>query len=411
MGSPSDENCPGERFIRADSRRQRDRQTRLSRTVNPQGKRGVLSPILSGRHLAIAVTARIDLEPVVPLRRRIPMRIFRTTVASAVLALLTLGVLENAAAQTKITVGKATGGSGFHTPSYIAMDKGFYKAEGLDASFVTLTGRALVTAGLSGSVDFIPIPSGGSQAALSGAEIRYVVGQSLKSQWLIAARPDITKPEDLKGKTVGYGRAGSADYDEGAAVLQRAFKMEVGKDYKVISFQGEPERIAALVNGDIAAALISVPHAPRALNAGMKILLRTGDYISRAGGTIWTRKALVDEHPDTVQKFIRAIAKAVMYYRDNEAGSLATLKEHLGVQSDQDAKIVWEQTHNTFGAELPKELFRDIFESRRMTMIAAKQWAPDKPLPDPEQFLTRSLLDATLKDMKYVPTKLDAPSN
>ena len=68
--------------------------------------------------------------------------------------------------------------------------------------------------------------------------------------------------------------------------------MEVGKDYKVISFQGEPERIAALVNGDIQAALISVPHAPRALNAGMKILLRTGDYIQRAGGTIWTMQGL-----------------------------------------------------------------------------------------------------------------------
>jgi NitT/TauT family transport system substrate-binding protein len=315
-----------------------------------------------------------------------------------------------ATAQTKITVGKTNGGSGFHVPSYIAMDKGFFKDEGLDASFVTLQGRALVTAGLSGSVNFIPIPSGGSQAALSGADIRYVVGQSLKSQWLIAARPDITKAEDLKGKTVGYGRAGSADYDEGAAVLLRAFKMEVGKDYKVISFQGEPERIAALVNGDSQAALISVPHAPRALGAGMKILLRTGDYIQRAGGTMWTMKSFVDAHPDTVKKFIRAMARGVMYYRDNKAGSLASLKEHLGVQSDKDAEIVWEQTHNTFGAEVPKEMFRDIFESRRETMIAAKQWAPDKPLPDVEHFLTRSLLESTLKDMNYVPTKLDVPT-
>ena len=41
-------------------------------------------------------------------------------------------------AQTKITVGKITSGSGFHTPSYVAMDKGFFKEEGLDASFVTL---------------------------------------------------------------------------------------------------------------------------------------------------------------------------------------------------------------------------------------------------------------------------------
>ena len=337
------------------------------------------------------------------------MRMLWSPVALVALAIAGLFIGE-ASAQTKITVGKTNGGSGFHTPSYIAMDQGFFKAEGLDASFVTLQGRALVTAGLSGTVDFIPIPSGGAQAALSGAELRYVVGQSLKSQWLIAARPGISKPEELKGKTVGYGRVGSADYDEGAAVMLRAFKMDVGKDYKVISFQGEPERIAALVNGDIEAALISVPHAPRAINAGMKILLRTGDYIQRAGGTMWTMKSYVDAHPDTVKKFIRAMAKGVMFYRDNKAGSLASLKEHLGVATDKDAEVVWEQTHNTFGAELPKDLFRDIFESRRETMIAAKQWAPDKPLPDPEQFLTRALLDSTLKEMNYVPTKLDAPT-
>ena len=50
-------------------------------------------------------------------------------------------------------------------------------------------------------------------------------------------------------------------------------------------------------------------------------------------------------------------------------------------------------------------------ESRRLDMIAAKQWAPDKPLPDPEQFLLRSLLDGTLAEMKYVSTKLDGLSN
>lgn len=328
----------------------------------------------------------------------------------AAAAAIVIASSAGANAQTRITVGKTIGGSGFHIPSYVAMDQGFFKAEGLDASFVTLQGRALVTAGLAGNVDFIPIPSGGAQAALSGAEIRYVVGQSLKSHWLIAARPNVGKVEDLKGKTVGYGRAGSADYDEGAAVLSRAFKMDVGKDYKVISFPGEIERIAALVNGDIEAALISVPHAPRAINGGMKILLRTGDYIQRAGGTIWTTKGYVEKNPETVKKFIRAIARGVMYYRDNKQGSLASLKEHLGVQSDKDAEIVWQETHNTFGAELPKDKFYEIFESRRLDMVAAKQWAPEKPLPDPEQFLTRALLEAALKDMNYVPTKLDAVS-
>jgi hypothetical protein len=30
-----------------------------------------------------------------------------------------------------------------------------------------------------------------------------------------------------------------------------------------------------------------VPHAAVAAQAGLKVLLRTGDYIPRAGGTIW----------------------------------------------------------------------------------------------------------------------------
>ena len=254
----------------------------------------------------------------------------RFALAATAILFVPLG-LAAANAQTPITFGKTIGGSGFHIPSYVAMDQGYFKAEGLDARFVSLTGKALVTAGLSGNVDFVPIPSGGAQAALSGAEIRYVVGESLKSQWVIVVRKEIGKPEDLKGKTIGYGRAGSADYDEGATVLSRFFHMDVGKDYKVISFQGEAERMAALINGDIQGALVSAPRVPKALDAGMKVLLRTGDYVPRAGGTIWTRKAYVDQHPDTVRKVIRAIANGVTYFRDNRAGSIPVLKEHLGI--------------------------------------------------------------------------------
>src|SRR4029453_1672931 len=137
------------------------------------------------------------------------MRMLRSLLAPAAAAVLALPLgFQAAQAQTKITVGKFLSGSGFHTPSYVAMDQGFYKAEGLDASFVSLPGRPLVTAGLAGSIDFIPIPSGGAQAALSGADIRYVVGQSLKSQWLIVARPNIAKVADLKGKTGGHARTG-----------------------------------------------------------------------------------------------------------------------------------------------------------------------------------------------------------
>jgi ABC-type nitrate/sulfonate/bicarbonate transport system substrate-binding protein len=328
---------------------------------------------------------------------------------ACVACLLALSIAVTAAETNTLRVGKVIAGNGFHIPSYVAMDQGFYKAEGLDAQFVVLQGRPLVTAALSGNVDVVPIPSGGAQAALSGAAITYIVGESLKSQWTIVVPPSINKVEDLKGKAVGYGRTGGADYDEGAAVLQRFFHMEVGKDYKVISFQSEPDRIAALINGDIQGALLSLPHAAKAVAAGMKILLRTGDYIQRAGGTFWSKKEFVDQNPQTTKKFIRAIARAVMYFRDNKAGSIPILRKHLGIDNDQEAGLIWDELHDAFGAEIPPGLFREILESRRETMIAARQWPPDKPLPDPEQFAARKLLESTLNEMGYVATRREAP--
>jgi len=339
------------------------------------------------------------------------MRMFRSLLAPVTALAFAVAFAAGAAgAETNtIKVGKIIGGSGFHIPSYVAMDQGMYKAEGLDATWVELTGRALVTAGLSGDIDFVPIPSGGAQAALRGAKIKYIVGESLRSQWTIVVPKTINKVEELKGKTVGYGRQGSADYDEGAAVLLRAFKMEVGKDYKVISFQSEGDRIAALINGDIQAALLSIPHAAKAATAGLKILIRTGDYIPRAGGSIWAREEFIEKNPQTTKKFIRAIANAVTYFRSNKQGSMKTLKNHLGIKTDEEASYVWEQLRDAFGAELPPNLFAQIIESRVETMKAARQWPEGKPMPDPEQFVTRQLLDSTLKEMRYVPTKLETP--
>ncbi len=335
------------------------------------------------------------------------MRVLRswlTLVASAAAALLV--VSGTAQAQTKITIGKITGGIGLHIPSYIAMDRGFFKDEGLDARWIVLGGTAMIRAGLTGNLDFVPIPSGGAQAVLKGgAKLRYVVNQSLTSQYVFVARPEITKPEDFKGKTIGFARPGAADYDEGSTVLSRFFKLQLGRDYKVISLPGDPERIAALINKDIDAAMVSAPQAMRAVQAGMKVVLRTGDHLARVGGCFWVTEEYFEKNPDTVKKYIRAIAKGVMYFRDNKAGSLASIKEHLGIETDAQAGLIWDELHNTFAAEMPADLFREVFESRRLDLIAAKEWPADKPLPDPEQWLARSLLDATLKEMNYVPTK------
>jgi ABC-type nitrate/sulfonate/bicarbonate transport system substrate-binding protein len=239
-----------------------------------------------------------------------------------------------------------------------------------------------------------------------GAKLKYVVNQSLSSQYVFVARPEIKKPEDLRGKTIGFARPGAADYDEGATVLSRYFKMQLGRDYKVLSLPGDPERVGALLNKDIDAAMVSTAQAIRAVQGGMNIVLRTGDHLQRVGGCFWVAEDWYDKNQETVAKFIRAIAKGVMYVRTNKAGSIPTIKNYLGIQTDEQAGLVWDQVHNAYAAEMPAALFREIFESRRLDLIAAKEWPADKPLPDVEQFVPRALLEKTLKDVNYVPATL-----
>ena len=76
---------------------------------------------------------------------------------------------------------RTVGGSGFHIPSYVAIDKGFLKAEGLDANFIAATAGVLVRATIAKEIEFTPIPGGGSEAMLKGAPLVFFVGESLVS--------------------------------------------------------------------------------------------------------------------------------------------------------------------------------------------------------------------------------------
>ena len=181
--------------------------------------------------------------------------------------------------------------------------------------------------------------------------------------------------------------------------------MQVGRDFKVLSLPGDPERIGALLNNDISAAMVSAPQGMRAVQAGMKIVMRAGDHLQRVGGSFWVPEEYFEKNQDAVRKFIRAIAKGVTYFRDNKAGSLASIKGHLGIENDEQAGLIWDELRNTFAAEMPTDLFREVFEvaparpDRREGMAGRQAAARSGTVPGARA------ARRTLKEMKYVPTK------
>jgi len=317
-------------------------------------------------------------------------------VAASMIVLFAVQVPTATAQMPKIKVGRTLGGSGFHIPSYIAVDKGLFKAEGLDADFIAAQAGVLVRAAIAKEIEFVPIPGGGSEAMLKGAPLVFIVGESLVSQWTITTTPDIKRVEDLKGKTIGLERPGQAAYTEAVVVLGKFFKMEPGKDYKVITFNAETDRVAALINKSIDGAILSFPHAARAEKEGMKILVKTGDYIPRLGGTFITHKDFVKEKRDVTKRFIRAMVKANDYVKANKKGTLDVIQKYFEIKDAALAEGIYQQVQNAFGPEIPPDLLKELFESRTTPELG---WPAGKPLPDIEQFVERDLLNEVLKEM------------
>ena len=304
------------------------------------------------------------------------------------------------ASAQSVKVGRTVGGSGFHIPSYVAIDKGFLKAEGLDANFIAATAGVLVRATIAKEIEFTPIPGGGSEAMLKGAPLVFFVGESLVSQWTLTTTPDIKRVEDLRGKTLGLGRPGSADYSEMVVTLGKHFNMQPGKDYKVISFTGEPDRVAALIQGSIQGGILSFPHAARAEKEGMKILMRTGDYIPRLGGTFLTHKDFLKEKRDVAKRFTRGMIKATDYIKANKKGTIEVIEKYFEIKDAKIVESIYNQVYDKYSPEMPPNLIKDLFESRTTPELG---WPQGKPLPDLDQFVDRSIVNEVLKEMGRKP--------
>ena len=83
------------------------------------------------------------------------------------------------------------------------------------------------------------------------------------------AKPDIKRPEQLKGKRIGVSRIGSNPHYFAVQAL-RQFGID-SREVSYIQAGGAPETLAALVAQGIDAAVLTVPTDAQALQAGLPL--------------------------------------------------------------------------------------------------------------------------------------------
>ncbi|MDH4190710.1 MAG: ABC transporter substrate-binding protein [Betaproteobacteria bacterium] len=162
---------------------------------------------------------------------------------------------------------------------YMASEKGFFKARGLDVEFVNLRGNNDVTrALLAGELDSgEPSPSSPLAAIANGANIRFIGSSMPGLPFALFARKDIKNWQGLKGTTFAISAPGSI-----TDVLARAMLKRQGVDpdsIKIANAGGSAGRIRALASGKVDATAASSEFIPAAEKLGIRIMGLSADIV------------------------------------------------------------------------------------------------------------------------------------
>ncbi len=316
------------------------------------------------------------------MAKRQPTDLFRGTLRGLIAGCIALMTASAPAlGATAIKIGRTTVANVSHLPIYLAMETGLFEQEGLDARFVAMPESALVTAGLAGSIDFVPLAGAGALAALKGAAVRFVVGQSLFSASALVAQREVTSVAALKGRILGFGQLGHANYDDGEIVLRDRFNLVLGEDYRAIAMPAERERFAAFERGDIQAGLFSPLYAAKAEARGFRRLLRPGTFLPRLTGTVWTRTSYLRTNRDTIRRFIRAVARATDIIHTDGKTTIAVIEKYLGMNQRAETKALWLGVRDIFSAGIPAPLLKNLFTERHRRLRHKGVWPRGKKLP------------------------------
>jgi NitT/TauT family transport system substrate-binding protein len=256
--------------------------------------------------------------------------------------------LSAGAAPERVMIGTPSRGL-FEFPVVVALRKGFFKDEGLNADKVQMQPAIGVKALVSGDIDYLLAWGSTLRAAVTGVPVKVVAGMSARPLHVLMVRPEIKSGKDLKGKTIGVDSfAGTVDYLSRVAV--RHFGLDPDKDVAIIVSGESPLRLAAIRAGSIHATPIDVAFAVKAEGEGMKRMLNLADLIDLPLSGIGVTDKKLETEREQVKKVIRATLRGTRFMKQNRAETLTMMIDYLRITPAQAAQA-YDAAINSFAED------------------------------------------------------------
>lgn len=251
---------------------------------------------------------------------------------------------------------------------FLARELRYFADEGLDASFIYLTGNTIPGALVSGDIQATPLIGSVTRSRLAGYKVVNVALLLTKPPYKVLVRENIKSMSDLKNKTI----VTSPPKATPALLLKyllNASDLVPDKDVTLL-YVGSQATRRTLMHGGRADGIIDSVTGTLELNhkmKGLRVLIPPSEMPVQLLDGVGMSAEVAMNRPDYVRKVVRAVAKANAFARKNPEKTGELLGNYM--KKPQFSKELGE----AFIASLPDSIIptQELYEAEAKFVSAA----------------------------------------
>ncbi|MEK6600579.1 MAG: ABC transporter substrate-binding protein [Candidatus Binatota bacterium] len=235
--------------------------------------------------------------------------------------------------------------SGGFVHLYTGLDNGLFDKYGMRVNHIFIRGSGIsLTALVSDEIQFLYCAADGTIPGMAtGIDAKLVAAPLVGLPYVLLARKDIRRPEDLKGKSIGVTRPGDLSFRLSRAVLKKFNLTEDEVRLRPIG-GSQSERYNAMVQDIIQAIIVTPPLDVRGKREGFNLIYNLNDLnLPFIYSSVHANSKTMKERPWLVQRFAAAMAETIYFVEKNpdkakaSVGKALKLKDQEALQSSYDA--------------------------------------------------------------------------
>jgi NitT/TauT family transport system substrate-binding protein len=238
------------------------------------------------------------------------------------------------------------------TPMWVARERGLFKKHGLEMQYVVIPRSPLAVAALiAGEIDAAIIGPGHLiSAGSTGADLVGIANFFQKLDYRLNARPEIKKPEDLRGKRIAISGPGSTSHLVTLLALQGLNTDAAQAKITLLTIPGtEMNRRLAMESGGVEATTLRGAMGDLYGAKGFNVL-----YNFKATGVTLPQSVLVTTRrtaatkPQVIDAYLKAMIEAIAVTVEpaNKDGVVRTIATNLRLSNLADAEEAYHAVVN-----------------------------------------------------------------